>query len=127
MVEKSDQLLNEFSRLFRRQPISTWGLQIGDGWLDLVRQLCVDIEAAASKAGLDRESEDWPVALQIKEKFGLLRFYFVAPDSIHEEIRALVDAAQAASASICEGCGAPGVLRHDGWIHVGCDDCESRT
>ena len=57
--------------------------------------------------------------LQVKEKFGTLRFYMgVAHDAIH----AAIDRAEQESAVTCEACGAPGKSRNNGWISVLCDE-----
>jgi hypothetical protein len=56
--------------------------------------------------------------LQVKEKFGGLRFYVgEAPPAIHEAIRA----AEKASYTMCENCGAPGRVRGGSWMRTLCD------
>lgn len=57
-------------------------------------------------------------AVQVKEKFGTLRFYYEGGD---EYIRGLVTMAEAMSAYTCEVCGAPGEARGGGWIRTLCD------
>lgn len=58
-------------------------------------------------------------AVQVKEKFGTLRFYYEGGD---EYIRGLVTMAEAMSAYTCEVCGAPGEARGGGWIQTLCDE-----
>jgi hypothetical protein len=58
------------------------------------------------------------VILQIKEKFGGLRFYCEVDDEMSE----LVHKAEQDSYKICEVCGNPGVLRSGGWIQTLCDE-----
>lgn len=60
------------------------------------------------------------VILQIKEKFGGLRFYVgAAPEWIHD----LIHAVELASYSLCEKCGKEGKTRGDiGWWKTLCDD-----
>lgn len=63
--------------------------------------------------------------IQIKEKFGGLRFYTGAmSDKIVTEISAQIDAAEVASYQMCEACGAPGKQRPGGWIHTYCNACD---
>ena len=62
------------------------------------------------------------VALQVKEKFGTLRFYFGGGD---DEIYGMVSVAEQMSGSICEDCGtfSPEVGYTEGWIQVVCPAC----
>lgn len=56
--------------------------------------------------------------LQIKEKFGGLRFYTgAAPDEFYE----MVHKAEQESYKTCEVCGEPGKLYKDGWLKTLCD------
>lgn len=56
---------------------------------------------------------------QIKEKFGTLRFYIsgVPPGSTIEKN---IDAAEEASAAMCEVCGSPGTLGGKFWMRTRC-------
>lgn len=57
--------------------------------------------------------------MQVKEKFGGLRFYVGAAS---REFFDTIEAAEKASYEICEQCGEPGKLREDlGWILTLCD------
>ena len=58
------------------------------------------------------------VAVQIKEKFGTLRFYYNGGD---ETIQGMVRMAESMSAVTCETCGSPGKLRRGGWLQTLCD------
>jgi hypothetical protein len=58
------------------------------------------------------------VAMQVKEKFGTLRFYYSGGD---DYVRGLENMAESMSAVTCEECGSPGVVRKGGWIRVLCD------
>ena len=80
-----------------------WGFECDDGWFDLIWNLSQAIEDAARHEGLEPESEDWPEATQVKQKFGTLRFHL---NQHTEAISALIEEAGAASEKICEVCGA---------------------
>ena len=56
---------------------------------------------------------------QVKEKFGTLRFYYSGGDAY---IDGLVAMAESMSAATCEECGAPGRVRHGGWLRCLCDE-----
>lgn len=59
------------------------------------------------------------VAIQVKEKFGGLRFYYCGGD---EYIRGLENMAESMSYRTCEKCGAPGKPTKDVWIRTLCDE-----
>lgn len=82
--------------------------KVGPGWADLLKRLVTDLESL----GWNGE------VLQVKEKFGGLRFY-IEPTS--EDIHNCISAARQESYTICEECGAPGSLREDGWFKTLCD------
>ncbi|MEE6166333.1 MULTISPECIES: hypothetical protein [unclassified Mycolicibacterium] len=68
---------------------------------------------------------------QIKEKFGTLRYYYYWPssDTASLEVLAAMDAitgeAERESATTCERCGQPGILRQTRqiWVKTLCDSC----
>jgi hypothetical protein len=72
-----------------------------------------------------REPRDIPepveqvVAIQVKEKFGTLRFYFGGGDAY---IDGIVSMAESMSGRTCEQCGAPGTSTSGGWIRVLCEE-----
>lgn len=112
---------------------SAFGCECRDGWYELLRSLCTEIDEAYAEAGL-------PVDIridQIKEKFGTLRFYYhtwehadktpeneAAYKEVHLKIGEIVGRYEEISEEVCEECGKPGVLRNDlRWIQTLCDDC----
>lgn len=110
-----------------------FGFAHGDGWFDLVWRLCERLEpvVAASQAELEGPFQ----VLQVKEKFGGLRFY---PNYENESISTLIASAELESTQTCEVCGKPGKSRGTGWITTICDehagystdperDCEFKT
>ncbi len=61
--------------------------------------------------------------VQVKEKFGTLRFYYGGGDSY---VSGLVAMAESMSAVTCEECGVPGETGGDGWIATLCDSCRTK-
>jgi hypothetical protein len=57
------------------------------------------------------------VAVQVKEKFGTLRFYVNGGD---DTTRGMIQMAEAMTAVTCEECGAPGTTGGRGWIRTLC-------
>lgn len=108
-MKVSEVLLN-FPEFFEKADVS-----IGEGWSELLRQLCQDIQDAR----LDVKFS------QIKEKFGQLRIYYDISEytqSDYEKVSELVSKYERMSASICEFTGKPGQLRTvRSWVKV-CSD-----
>jgi hypothetical protein len=71
-----------------------------------------------AKAKLDEETLKVPVAVQVKEKFGGLRFYVQAATDKHYQY---ITFAESMSYHTCEECGAPGKTYTDGWHTTLCD------
>jgi hypothetical protein len=84
-------------------------LTVGPGWHPIIDRLAADL----LKLGWDGK------VLQVKEKFGGLRFYIEQDmDVLHDRI----DAAKAEAYRTCEICGTPGIARSGGWIKTLCDE-----
>ena len=82
-------------------------LGVGEGWRKLVEPL------------IDLCKAEGVEILQIKEKFGGLRFYV---GSAGQNVYDAIDAAEAASFSVCEECGAPGKpVDTSGWTKTACE------
>lgn len=81
---------------------------IGKGWHDIVKPLL-------------KYCEDNNInVLQVKEKFGSLRFYYTPLED--KDLLKMVASAEGESKHICEWCGAAGKLRPGGWIKTLCDN-----
>jgi len=94
-----------------------WGDEVGVGWAPIVMKCHRLLQHLDSGYRI----------LQIKEKFGRLRYYFdstVPYDSITYDImHYVVNEAEAHCARTCELCGVEGTLRNNsGWYKTLCDD-----
>jgi hypothetical protein len=101
-----------------RQTAMPRGFEHGDGWFDLLWRLCEDLEPLVAEfevAGGPKFE-----VLQVKEKFGGLRFYVNCRRN--EAIRQRIGIAADESFRTCEVCGQPGKLREDRWIKTLCDE-----
>ena len=127
-----------------------WGCECGDGWYQLICDLCAEISKAYSQA----DSKPDIIVLQVKQKFARLRFYYTfegvpagviidflgsgtlrtdpddddAPDDVkalHAKIKSIVRRYEEKSGTVCELCGAAGALRklENGWLKTLCGDC----
>ena len=72
----------------------------------------------AAKTKLEEETLKVPVAVQVKEKFGGLRFYVQAATDKHYNY---ITFAESMSYHTCEECGALGKTYTDGWHKTLCD------
>jgi hypothetical protein len=110
-----------------------WGFCHGDGWYDIIESLCRNIMGYVNSHNsnlrysqsrgkrLDEKPMPIPVASQVKEKFGTLRFYI---DSCDPYIYGLIAMAESMSSVICEICGSKAQTRNDrGWMSTLCDGC----
>lgn len=127
--EHDEQLCREFPILYRdrhrsmRETCMAWGFTCGDGWFQIIYDLSKKLEAYIQElpfAGDGSETCFMPVASQVKEKFGTLRFYLANSDQTMEK---MISDANHLSSITCEECGSPGSLRNDGWLHTLCDSC----
>lgn len=126
------------------QTCMVWGFECGDGWYDLIDILCHGIQhhidsrkdsiryTIKYNENLPENSENFLAkprevpeeieqvyAVQVKEKFGGLRFYYYGGD---EYIQGLVSMAEFMSEQICDVCGNKGTLRQGGWWATRCDE-----
>lgn len=106
-MESDDQVLHAVEA---RLPSGT--LECSSGWWPIVAKLDRDIAELVPDYSL----------LQVKEKFGGLRYYVALPAGApEEEIHRLIAAAETTAGFTCEFCGEPGRSRNTGWIKTLCD------
>jgi len=100
-----------------RHTMMPLGFEHGDGWFDLLWQLCESLEtfvvAAEQETGCPFE------VLQVKEKFGGLRFH---TNYSNDAISTVIEAAKVESFATCDICGQPGKPRDGSWIQTVCDE-----
>ena len=129
-------LLFEYARSKESKHSIAWGITCNDGWFDLIDTLCSTIDRLTldriqrrAQAGLPEEANDIRV-VQIKEKFGSLRFYVSGVPASGAEPNAFyaaIGAIEALSSRICESCGAPATLEGErGWWTTECGPCRAR-
>jgi len=114
--ELDEQLCKKYPGLYRDRhadpaiTLMCWGFECGDGWwtlIDVVSEL------------ITKHNPDI-TAVQIKEKFGTLRFYHA---SVDDYSLAVESAAEMLSTLICEVCSAHAKRRaNEGWLSSLCDE-----
>ena len=100
-----------------------FGCECGDGWYQLIYDLCKEITTYVNNLP-ETKGLDSIEVLQIKEKYGTLRFYISHGDTcIHKQIQT----AEEKSAHICELCGEVGRLtRRGGYFQTLCTKCRMK-
>jgi hypothetical protein len=95
----------------------------GRGWFLIIWNLSEKLEKMIlALPGETRNDEDRDCASQVKEKFGILRFYMTRET---DEMYAAISLAERQSSVTCEACGAAGKLRRGGWLKTLCDQCHT--
>lgn len=82
-----------------------WGFAVEQGWLSLLQELSKALEAEIEKIPEDKQVDYH--CLQVKQKFGTMRFYM---NAYTQPIRALINEAEKKSMHTCEACGKRGDL-----------------
>jgi len=97
-----------------------FGFECGDGWFTLIDGACELIEHHIETDGTQQLR-----ALQVKQKFGGLRFYYQHGS---DYAAAVVDLTESLSPYICEICGALGrPISLFGWMQTRCQTHERTT
>jgi hypothetical protein len=137
MNEELDKILCEkYPKIFRdrnkrmQETCMCWGFSHGDGWYNIIEAACRNIqnhidwkrkqEPYASMSDDEFNEIHQPIAAQVKEKFGGLRFYV---DNADDYTSGVIAMAESMSYKTCETCGAPGKQSGKGWIKTVCESC----
>jgi len=95
--------------------LMAFGFECGDGWYKLIYKLCKDIQKELDKNPKLKHHFE---VLQVKEKFGGLRFYYQGGN---DKIYKLSSLAEQKSYQICDECGESGKTTNEGWYVTLCD------
>ena len=132
--ENTKFLIDTYPNLFKghtfKDNVYPFHFECGDGWFTIIKELasCIDHEVKNRKKvdqykiSRGESIEEWhePYVIQVKEKYGGLRFYVY---SSMESINGMITMAEAMSYRVCELCGNPGVLSQKGWWRTLCEPC----
>ena len=116
-------LFTTYPNLFQKELY----VECGTGWFDIVDELSKQIADYVSKFPV-RTEEPYVNVVQIKEKFGGLRYYIhyhnLNDDQI-QEVENLVRVAEIKSCTACEDCGGDGtkVAPRKYWMRTLCPKC----
>lgn len=117
-----EQLFTKYPKLFAQKDLSMqetcmcWEICTGNGWYWLIDSLCNCIQNY-----IDANKKPQVEIVQLKEKFGQLRYYLTGAD---DTIGGMVWLAEDMSYQICETCGSTIDITHTkGWIKTICKKC----
>lgn len=110
--------------------------ECNNGWLEVIDKMCYELEDLLTSYNIPEAA--WPYIRQIKEKFGLMRFYTSGfeldisqcmsksdLEAMHDSFYNIIRKQENETIHVCERCGSLDGHRHGGsWIHVLCDVCE---
>lgn len=124
--ELEDQLHDKYPKIFKRKI----GLGCDDGWYNIIDTLCKNIQHYLDYKLRDFKNEEEKealqvVAVQIKEKWGSLRFYYDGSCD-DDYISGLVRMSEAFSVKTCEICGNKSEVQTKGWIRNVCNSCNQK-
>jgi len=123
MKSRWDEIRQKCPRLYKNGIVFECGL----GWADIILALSLKIENILEKnanrpiilENVDKFGSEM-YAVQVKEKYGTLRFYMSCET---DEISNLIHETEALSSQTCENCGAFAKMRGTKWLEVKCDKC----
>lgn len=122
-----EELLQKYPILYSKLS----GFECSRGWYDLIDQLSQKIE----EINLKFENPEHKIyAVQVKQKFGGLRFYTEISDSLFDDeeqqesiqqiVYDLTAIAETKSYTICEHCGLPGTTTNNRrYVETLCEKC----
>lgn len=127
-AEIEANLVRDFPELFTdyggdiRETLMGFGCECGDGWSEIIREMCEQLEPLVKQWVKDNphELDLKPRFSQIKEKYGTLRVYMTTST---DDMYVITELAEYKSETTCETCGRKGKLRGDGWMYTACYYC----
>ena len=102
-----------------------WGITCGDGWYRILDTLLYSIDSHEKSNRSVGQVINPVIALQIKEKFAGLRFYYTGGDNF---IHGMVQLAEEMSYKVCEECGNMDAIKIAGnrWHRSLCPECKEK-
>lgn len=114
-----DKIIEQYPIVFKHFDESAYN-NLPSGWYKIMDKLCSELTIILEEAlGTNPENTEEPLfsVLQVKEKFGGLRFYYMMntkDDELYKKIQTAVDIAEDASYSTCQVTGNIGALCKNG-------------
>ena len=123
--ELQNKLYEKYPKLFKQKDLPAtqtcmcWGIETGPGWYWIIDNLCDCIQSY-----IDANKKEQVEVVQVKQKFGGLRFYVTHSDRL---IDGMIWLAEHYSYDTCEKCGSMhNITRTKGWIRTLCKECAEK-
>lgn len=124
MSDKYKQLCEKYQHMFEvrnrpglKEPIQLFGFEVQEGWYFIISMLMGYIDSHLKR---NPQLDNFKI-IQIKEKFGTLRFYHRGGDEVIHQMVAMVEEL---SWTTCEFCGSnQNIMRSKPWIKTACKNC----
>ena len=126
-AKNTEYLLKKYPKIFAQYKLPMtktsmcWGFECGDGWFALIDVLCDLIQQHCNE--LQKKGRDFQIeAVQVKEKYGGLRFY---TNYIDNFVNNVIIFAEEMSYRTCEVCGTTkdAKVNEGGWLSTRCPKC----
>ena len=121
-MKNIQDLIVKYPKIFVQHKLSMqetcmcWGIECGIGWYELIDNLCSHLQW-----DIDHNGYPQIEAVQVKEKYGTLRFYI---NGGNDKQNGMISFAEFLSGAICEHCGSmDNVSQTKGWIVTLCKNC----
>jgi hypothetical protein len=140
--ELQDNLFKKYPKIFKQKDMPAnktamcWGISVGDGWYNIIDTLCSLIqdrvdwlngEGIHTYRKMPKDHIKINIeAVQVKEKWGALRFYLNQSDNY---IDGAINLAQSLSSKTCSDCGIPIIKssKYRGWVYTLCEKCKIKN
>ena len=128
MAITTDQLIIKYPKIFQQYEgnpgmVNWYG--VPDGWLPVVDKLCGAIQNYIDNFIRYTKDGEWRpqqvTCVQMKEKFGGLRFYTNGND---DYVEGMINMAEHICYHTCQNCGSErNIGQTEGWISTLCEEC----
>lgn len=129
-IELDTYLVIKYPKIFidrnksPKESLMAFGFEHDNGWFWILDNLCGSIQNHIDNMNdysINNKTIPQVIASQVKEKFGVLNFYYSGGDDI---IDGMVFLAENLSSKTCEICGTmKNVGKTSGWVVTCCEDC----
>lgn len=126
--ELEKKLVEDFPLLYSdtnkppQESLMCFGFECRDGWYHIIRSLSRRLEECIEDYNnKNLSTTNPPRAMQVKEKFGSLRFYMTHAT---DDMFTIIEAYELISEDVCEECGMTGAkIEGPGWLRALCPSC----
>lgn len=115
------ELIHKYPKIFKKTEYSI-GWSVSDTWIPLIDEMCVELQSYL----IANDMQHLVYCVQMKEKFGDLRFYL---NTTNDDLEHIINVYTNKLNNICENCGSTENVELDirQWYSYKCEKCRSTT